>query len=179
MRLLILVLLLTSSVLAQIGPNPANNVNTWRVEQVYVLGQAVIRNGVSYVSLVNNNVAFDPSGSPGQWGTVFASSASSTGCSGTENVTYSATPTFSTATCTSRIVLTGNITSFTLAAGTEAQRKCIDIVQGTGAYTVAGPTNVAGLFSVGTNSAKRNVQCFVYFGSDSSWLADTPGVINQ
>jgi hypothetical protein len=62
---------------AQIGPSPINSINTWRVEEVYSTGQAVIRNGVIYQSLVSNNVAYDPAGTTGDWTTVLGSSASS------------------------------------------------------------------------------------------------------
>lgn len=67
---------------SQIGPNPTSSINTWRVEEVYTTGNAVIRNGVVYVSLATNNVAYDPSGSPSQWSTVFASQSGPTGAAG-------------------------------------------------------------------------------------------------
>lgn len=78
MKLISLLLLLfftTNSVFAQIGPAPASSINTWRVEEVYSTGQEVIRNGVIYQSLVNNNKAFDPAGSSSQWSTVVGSTA--------------------------------------------------------------------------------------------------------
>lgn len=70
----ILLLLSFTSLHAQIGPNPLNSLNSWRVEEVYSIGQTVIRGGVIYQSLVNSNVAFDPAGSPSQWTTIIGSS---------------------------------------------------------------------------------------------------------
>lgn len=70
-------LLLCSSCLAQVGPVPgggASPITTWNVVQSYSAGQAVIRNGVIYVSLSSSNVANDPAGSPSQWSTNFSSS---------------------------------------------------------------------------------------------------------
>lgn len=73
-HLLVTLLLLCSSLaFGQIGPSPTSSINTWRVEEVYSAGQAVIRDGVVYQSLVDNNVAFDPAGSPSQWTTVLGS----------------------------------------------------------------------------------------------------------
>lgn len=70
-----LLLFSSISVYAQIGPAPVSSLTTWRVEQNYSIGQAVIRNGVLYNSLVNSNIAFDPAGSPSQWGTTFGTSS--------------------------------------------------------------------------------------------------------
>jgi hypothetical protein len=62
-----------------------------------------------------------------------------------ETVSFSATPTFSNSTRASIITLTANITSFTLAAGTDGQEKTLTICQnGTGGFTVAPPPNVHG-----------------------------------
>lgn len=99
-----------------------------------------------------------------------------------ENLSFSATPTFSIATGSSRIALSGNITSFTLAAGTDGQSKCLEFTHdSTGtAYTVAPPSNVLGFMTpMGTTASKRNLQCFRYFVSDSAWIAQSPGVVNQ
>lgn len=109
-----------------------------------------------------------------------------TGCvtgssSSNENLTFSATPTFSTSYTTSRIVLSGNITSFTLAAGTDGQTKCLNFAHDatSTAYTVTAPSNVRGLMTVGSTASKNSVQCFKYFTSDTAWLAHDPGVLNQ
>lgn len=98
-----------------------------------------------------------------------------------ETVASSATPTFSSNTGASRIVVTANITSFTLAAGVDGQHKCLNFVHdGTGtAYTVAPPSNVVGLFTIGSTASKRNVQCFTYWITDTVWAAEGPGVINE
>lgn len=97
----------------------------------------------------------------------------------TETVTFSATPTFSVLTYISRIVLTGNITSFTMGAGQDGQRKCLNFVQGAGSYTVTPPSNVWGFFSVGTISGEHNQQCFDYYSADTAWESESVGVINQ
>lgn len=63
---------------AQIGPSPVSSLNTWRVEETYTTGNVVLRNGVIYQSLVTNNVAYDPAGSPSQWTTVVGTGSGST-----------------------------------------------------------------------------------------------------
>ena len=75
--------------------------------------------------------------------------------------------------------MTGNITSFTLAAGADGQLKTLCFEQGAGSYTLAGPANVHGLFSSGTSNGKWNCQEFAYDNTDSIWLATTTGVINE
>jgi hypothetical protein len=96
-----------------------------------------------------------------------------------EVVSFSATPTFSIAFNVSRIVLTGNITSFTLGAGADGQSKTLCFKQGSGAYTVSPPSAVHGFFTLGTISGDWNCQAFTYDNTDSIWLASTTGVINQ
>lgn len=97
-----------------------------------------------------------------------------------ETVTFSATPVFSKDVGNSRMVLSGNVTSSTLAAGTNGQRKCINLVQdATGGRSFVWPTNVLGGMTVGTSAGKRNQQCFVYYTADSAWLAESAGVVNQ
>jgi hypothetical protein len=96
-----------------------------------------------------------------------------------EVVAFSATPTFSTAFNVSRIVLTGNVTSFTLGAGSDGQDKTLCFKQGAGSYTVVPPANVHGFFTIGTINADWNCQTFVYDNTDSRWLSATPGTINE
>jgi len=97
-----------------------------------------------------------------------------------EAVTFSATPTFSTATRASIINLTGNVTSFTLAAGADGQEKTLEFCQdATGSRTVAAPSNVHGFFTVGTTANKCSSQHFTYSSSRGAWLADSPGVANE
>jgi hypothetical protein len=104
-----------------------------------------------------------------------------TGCVGiSETVSFSATPTFSASTDVSEITLTGNITSFTLAAGLAGQRKILTFCQdGSGSRTVAGPANVHGLFTVGTTASKCSAQLFHYSTTQTAWLSDGPGTINE
>lgn len=97
-----------------------------------------------------------------------------------ETVTFSATPTFSNATRASYIVLTGNVASFTLAAGADGQEKTLTFCQdATGSRTVAAPTNVHGFFTVGTTLSKCSSQHFTYYVAQTAWLADTAGVVSQ
>ena len=99
-----------------------------------------------------------------------------------ENLAFSATPTFSLSTTSSRIALSGNITTFTLAAGTDGQPKCLEFTHDatSTAYTVTPPSNVLGFMNpIGTTASLHNQQCFTYYTSDSAWIAQTPGVINQ
>ena len=96
-----------------------------------------------------------------------------------EVVSFSATPTFSTAFNVSRIVLTNNITSFTLAAGSDGQDKKLCFKQGAGPFTVVPPANVHGFFTIGTVNAEWNCQSFVYDNTDSIWLSTSPGTVNQ
>ncbi len=97
-----------------------------------------------------------------------------------ETVTFSATPKFSISTRASYIVLTGNVTSFTLAAGVDGQEKTLTFCQNaTGGYTVAAPANMRGFFSVGTTASKCSSQHFTYSAAQSAWLADSSGVTNE
>lgn len=96
-----------------------------------------------------------------------------------ETVAFSATPTFSSSLDTSYIVLTGNITSFTLGAGADGQGKRLCFKQGAGPFTVAAPANVHGFLTVGTTNGGWNCQSFVYRAADSIWLASSQGVTNE
>jgi hypothetical protein len=97
-----------------------------------------------------------------------------------ETVTFSATPTFSTSTSASLIILTGNITNFMLAAGADGQQKTLTFCQNSiGGFTVSGPSNVHGFMSVGTTGSKCSSQHFVYYASQTAWMSDSPGVVNQ
>lgn len=96
-----------------------------------------------------------------------------------ETVAFSATPTFSAIIGRSRIVLTANVTSSTLASGTDGAHKCFTIVQGSTAFTFVWPTNVKNGMTIGTTINLRNVQCFNYSSADTLWLAEGPGSTNQ
>jgi len=97
-----------------------------------------------------------------------------------ETVTFSATPTFSIAKRASIITLTGNVTGFTLAAGSDGQEKTLEFCQNaTGSFTVAAPANVHGFFTVGTTASKCSAQHYTYSTGQAAWLADSPGVANE
>jgi hypothetical protein len=100
--------------------------------------------------------------------------------SSSEMVTFSATPTFSTAKRASILTLTGNVTGFTLPAGADGQEKTLTFCQNaTGGFSITAPSNVHGLFAVGTTANKCSSQHFTYSAAQSAWLADSPGVINE
>jgi hypothetical protein len=97
-----------------------------------------------------------------------------------ETVAFSATPTFSITTRSSSITLSGNVTSFTLAAGLDGQEKTLTFCQNaTGGFTVTPPGSVRGFFTVGTTAGKCSSQHFTYSAAQSAWLADSPGVTNE
>ncbi|HEX6773853.1 MAG TPA: hypothetical protein VF126_17590, partial [Acidobacteriaceae bacterium] len=97
-----------------------------------------------------------------------------------DTVTFSATPIFSTATRSSYIQLTGNVTSFTLGTGTDGQEKTLTFCQNaTGGYTVTAPANVRGFMAVGTAATKCSSQHFTYSAAQAAWLADSAGVTNE
>lgn len=98
---------------------------------------------------------------------------------GSETVASSATPTFSVNFGVSYMVLTANVTTFTLASGIDGQRKIICFKQGAGPFTVAGPANVHGLFAVGTTASDYNCQSFAYNAANTIWLAYSAGIINE
>jgi hypothetical protein len=98
---------------------------------------------------------------------------------GSETVASSATPTFSIGVPVSYMVLTANVTTFTMASGNDGQRKTLCFKQGSGSYTVSAPANVHGFMTVGTTNADYNCQSFVFNAANTIWLADSPGVVNQ
>jgi hypothetical protein len=109
------------------------------------------------------------------------SAGGATTVASTETVGFSATPTFSAATRSSLITLTGNITSFTLAAGADGQEKTLAFCENaTGGFTVTAPLNVRGFTGMGgAVPSKCMAQHFTYFSALSSWLSDAPGVMGQ
>lgn len=125
-------------------------------------------------------VAAGTSGNCGQWLTSnLGDSGSPCPSTGTEIISFSPTPTFSATLAYSSILLTGNVTSFTLANGaTGGVHKTIDFCQdATGGRTVVKPSNVRG-FSLATTSPNT---CYSYSAhwntSVTAWLADQ--VVNQ
>jgi hypothetical protein len=194
--------------LSYVNPTDATPVTYWsfygnRVGQdVYVLG------GNANVTLANDN--FHITTCSGQninlgsvkgylhFHTTFASTDTATNFSGggvtevcavqappntiasSETVAYSATPTFSTTTRASILTLTGNVSSFTLAAGADGQEKTLTFCENAaGGFSVTPPSNVHGFFTVGTAANKCSSQHFTYAAGRSAWLADSPGVINE
>jgi hypothetical protein len=96
-----------------------------------------------------------------------------------EVVTWSATPTFTAGDSMSRMVLTGNVTSFTMGATASGLPHTLCFKQGSSSFTVGAPANVHGFTPIGTTASKWNCQEFMYDASDSIWLATSPGVQNQ
>jgi hypothetical protein len=100
--------------------------------------------------------------------------------SGSETVTFAATPTFSIGKRASILTLTGNVTSFTLPAATDGQEKTLTFCQNaTGGFAVAAPANVHGFFTVGKAASKCSSQHFTYSTAQAEWLADSSGVTNE
>jgi hypothetical protein len=100
-----------------------------------------------------------------------------------ESVASSTTPTFSNTVRYSTNILTASVTSFTLAAPSAnyyGQDKVLTFCQNaTGGYTVTPPSNVHGFMTVGTTLSKCSSQHFNYDESQTAWLSDGPGVINE
>lgn len=95
-------------------------------------------------------------------------------------MSFSATPVFSATSGANRIVLAGNVTSSTIADGTDGQHLCMNIVQDTtGGWAFLWPANMRGTMTVGTLAGKRNHQCFTYYADDHAWIAESQGVTNQ
>lgn len=95
---------------------------------------------------------------------------------GSETVASSATPTFSLTTRASTTTLTANITSFTLAAGQAGQEKTLIFCEnGTGGFTVTGPSNVQGLSLINTSASQCSGQHFTYSTVATAWIADGLG----
>jgi hypothetical protein len=111
---------------------------------------------------------------------VCGSQAAPSTLSSSETVTFSATPTFSTASRASNITLLGNVTGFTIPAGADGQEKTLTFCQNaTGGFSVTAPANVHGFFTVGATAKMCSSQHFTYSATQSAWLADSPGVVNE
>ena len=132
-----------------------------------------------YAEVNENNTGLSRVCTAGNYTSVCPASGGSATVASAEVVSFSATPTFSTSYNVSRIVLTSNITSFTLGAGADGQDKTLCFKQGSGPYTVTGPSNVHGFFTIGTASGDWNCQNFVYDNTDSFWLAVGTGFVNE
>lgn len=99
-----------------------------------------------------------------------------------ETVAFSATPTFSAVTSISQLTLTGNVTSSTLAAGSNGAQKTFQICQdATGSRTFVWPTTVKGGMTIGSTASTCSIQTFTNstVSGYAFWYASSPGVINQ
>lgn len=98
-----------------------------------------------------------------------------------EAVVFSATPTFNANILTSRMILTGSVTSFTLAgAQTDGQKKSLCFKQsGAGSLTVTAPANVHGFTAIGATALTWSCETFAWDNTDSIWLATAPAQINE
>jgi hypothetical protein len=96
------------------------------------------------------------------------------------SVSFSATPAFtygSGATTTSKITLTGNVTSSTISGGSAGQLATFVICQdATGSRTFAWPSNFFGNMTIGATASKCNAQTFTFDGTN--YYATSTGVTN-
>jgi hypothetical protein len=138
------------------------------------------RTGAGSLSLGANTVS-SASGTLSLTTLIASGTVSGTNIKAGENVvTFSATPTFVITAQSNIVTLTANITSFTLAAGEAGQSMTLNFCQNaTGGFTVAGPANVHGFFTVGTTASKCSSQSFTYSANQTAWLANSLGVINE
>lgn len=158
---------------AVVAANPSAN---WYVDTSGISHAA----GVIDTALTTGTSPICPNGTGGALTTVGCTAASGTTVASSETVTFSATPTFSTSFNVSYIVLTGNITSFTLGAGGDGQAKTLTFCQdATGSRTVTAPSNVHGFMTIGATASKCSSQHFNYSTAQTAWLADSAGVINE
>lgn len=100
-------------------------------------------------------------------------------CSGTETVSFSATPVFNLSFCVHEMTLTGNVTSFTVTGGSAgATHSFLFIQDATGNRTVSSPPgSLKGFFTVGSTASTASAQAFAFDGTNL--YAITPGVVNQ
>lgn len=99
-----------------------------------------------------------------------------------ESVSFTATPTFSAVTGLSRMILTGNVTSSTLAAGTDGAQKTFQLCQdSTGSRTFVWPTNVKGAMTISGIASTCSLQTFTYSALTGyvGWYANSTGIIGQ
>jgi hypothetical protein len=118
----------------------------------------------------------DQTGSSVQKGSVTGTNVKS----GEQVVAYTATPAFSAAAQSNIITLSGNLSGFTLAAGSPGQAMTLIFCQSErGGATVASPRNVRGLGEVGTAPSRCSSQSFVYSANRNAWMATAPMVTNE
>ena len=200
------------SLLSASAPLPALSVTgkaqlpgltTWLTNQNYPSGSVVFYLGLLYTSTQNSNqgnlptnTAFWTPGLTSGGGIIPATQGllAGTGVVGisrpavlgdqfsVEYLGFTATPVFSLTTYTSTLMLSGNVTTFTLGAGSDGQKKCLIFEHdaSTTLYTVAPPSNVRGFIThMGSSANSFDQQCYTYLVFNSTWLADSPGVINE
>lgn len=185
------------------GTGALPGLTTWVTGNTYTTGDIVFYIGKLYTSIANGNQGNLPTNtsfwSPGVGGsstvTIPATNAVLKGTNvagisaaasqqdffNIEYLSFSTTPIFSPTYHTSHIMLSGNISSFTMAAGGDGQQKCLAFEHDSSstAYTITPPGNVRGFFNVGIQANRFSQQCFTYFTFNTLWLANSPGVINQ
>ena len=94
------------------------------------------------------------------------------------DLTFSATPSFSASSTLNYMPLTGNVTSSTMAAGTSGQYVSIVLCQdAVGLHTFAWPANMKGAPVLSSAANKCSATVFVYVSSVTLWIALSPGVI--
>lgn len=185
------------------GAGALPGLTTWVTGSTYNTADIVFYLGKLYTSITNSNQGNLPTNtnfwSPGVGGSStvtipatnavlkgtnvagIAAAASQSDFFNIEYLSFNSTPIFSAVFRTSQIMLSGNISSFTMATGGDGQQKCLVFEHDSSAtaYTVIPPGNVRGFFPVGIQANRFSQQCFTYFAFNSLWLADSPGVINQ
>jgi hypothetical protein len=106
-----------------------------------------------------------------------ASSGGGGGGTAVENdVTYSATPTFSATAAMNTIVLTGPVTSSTIPSAASGAICTTFVIKNTASYSFAWPTNMKGGMNVGPG---RNSQTFCYYHVDAVWVSTGTGTVNE
>ena len=92
-------------------------------------------------------------------------------------VAYSATPAFDASLGNSfRIVLAGNVTNCTISNPAAGQVITLIIKQSAGGSNTFACAALLGLMTISATADKRNVQSFIYDGTDAVWLALSSGV---
>lgn len=183
--LLYLLMFISVSVIAQIGPitgGGASAINTWNVVQSYSLGQVVARYGVFYQSLVNANVAHDPAGSASQW-TTNIGTASGGGVT-PFIITASAIPVINIANGPLQTITLTSAATPTVTGISAGSHLIIQICQGATVYAWTWPTAIHGGICVGTScsptSSLANTCSSQTFNSytGSTLVPENVGVIN-
>jgi len=176
------------AVLTQTGTGSLSTAPNWNAATgtgLAAFGTApTLTNPVITGGSINNTPIGATTRSTGQFTTVNCTSTcvGSNIMAGEGVVAFSATPAFSSGTVQSQImILTANVTSWTMAAGVAGRGFTLTLCQNaTGGFTVAGtPANVRGFGTIGTTLSTCSSQHFTYSGSQTAWLADSAMVINM